>query len=166
MRYEVTIGKPSCHGILDLKGRHAQLADWAPTASFEFPSVPNTFTKSGSVAICWIGPQHWLLHTDLAHENQLKSIALEVDMPDTISALMLSDALSFFTISGVDATQVLSIATPLDIHRSVFPDNAVSYTEAFGLKALILRCADGFELAVESSFSDMLDDYLHRAVGS
>ena len=44
-----------------------------------------------------------------------------------------------------------------------FDETSVTFTEAFGLKALVRRVDDGFEFAVERSFGDMVADYLTRA---
>lgn len=83
--------------------------------------------------------------------------------PVDISIVLVSDTLKFFNIDGPDADQIVAIACPLDIHPSVFPHHGATYTEAFGLKALLMRVPGGFEIAVESSFADMIDDYFVRA---
>jgi hypothetical protein len=44
----------------------------------------------------------------------------------------------------------------------VFAQNGASYTKAFSLKAFVIRQEGGFDLAVERSFGDMLEDYLGR----
>ena len=53
----------------------------------------------------------------------------------------------------------------VDLNVESFPENGTTYTEAFGLKALVCRCEGGYELSVERSFGDMLEDYLSRAIG-
>ncbi|MGI9388411.1 MAG: sarcosine oxidase subunit gamma, partial [Boseongicola sp.] len=63
-----------------------------------------------------------------------------------------------------DADQIMSIASPLDLHPSVFPENGATFSEVFGLKALILRQPEGFCVAVEQSFGDMIEDYFARAM--
>jgi hypothetical protein len=61
--------------------------------------------------------------------------------------------------------QKYSIASPLDIHDSVFPDNGVTYTDAFGLKAPVVRCEDRFEIGTDRSYFDMMGDCFARAIG-
>ena len=77
--------------------------------------------------------------------------------------MLVSDTLRFFHIDGSDALQIIAIACPLDTHPSVFPENGAGYTEIFGIKGLLVRSGDGFDIAVESSFADMIEDYLARA---
>lgn len=77
--------------------------------------------------------------------------------------MRVSDTLTFFDITGPDAGEIMSIACPLDLHHTVFGDLDVTFTEVFGLKALLLRAIGGFEFAVEQSFGDMIADYLARA---
>ena len=83
--------------------------------------------------------------------------------PVHVSIVLVSDTLTFFRISGPDADQIIKIASPLDIHPTVFPCNGASYTQVFGIKGLVIRNTDGFEIAVESSYADMIDDFLRRA---
>ena len=77
--------------------------------------------------------------------------------------MLVSDTLRFFHIEGPDAAQIVAIACPLDTHPSTFPSNGASYTEIFGVKGLLARRGDGFDIAIESSFADMVADYLQRA---
>ena len=86
------------------------------------------------------------------------------DAPANISIVKISDTLAFFEVVGVDADQIMAIACPMDLHPSVFGSNDVSYSEVFGLRALIMRRGDGFEFAVEQSFGTMIEDYLRRAL--
>jgi sarcosine oxidase subunit gamma len=104
-----------------------------------------------------------LLRADIACEDALTTGLRPADAPPDISIVRVSDTLTFFRITGPDAAQVMSIGCPLDLHPDVFLGDAVSYTEFFGLKALVMRCDDGFDCAVEQSFSDMIADYLERA---
>jgi len=56
--------------------------------------------------------------------------------------------------AGVDP-EVLDRASPLDTHPSAFPSRGAAYTAAFGLKTLVVRRHDGFELALDRSYADM-----------
>jgi len=165
MRYQVTLDNAKSCGVLDLQGSYQALSHWPSATNFTFPELPNTFVTFGPQTLYWVGRQHWLLRTELAQEQSLLALANKPDIPDEVSVVQVSDSLSFLRIRGPDADQVLSIASPLDIHKSVFPENGASYSEAFGIKALVIRCADGFELAVDRSYLDMIEDYLTRAVG-
>lgn len=163
MSYDVRIERSGIHAVIDLQGDPTRIAEWAGDALPEFPLRPNTASCRGEICLFWIAAERWLLHATLDRESELLAIAPPQSAPVDVSAVLVSDTLAFFRIEGRDAQQIVAIASPLDTHASVFGDNAVSYTEAFGLKALLRRIPDGFEIAVESSFADMLGDYLARA---
>ncbi len=103
------------------------------------------------------------MRADLDQEDRLMDFTRLERAPVHISIVLVSDTLTFFGISGPDADQIIKIASPLDIHPTVFPCDSSSYTEIFGIKGLVIRNNDGFEIAVESSYSDMIDDFLRRA---
>ena len=162
MTYDVTIRRKDISALFDLKGNADDIAGWAGAALPPLPGAPNTLTRSGNRSLLWIGPDHWLLRGALEDEAELNE-ALRVEAaPDEISIVLVSDTLAFFDIAGPDAGNVMAVATPLDLHASAFPRDGATFTEAFGLKALVLRSSDGFELAVERSYADMTTDYLGR----
>ena len=113
--------------------------------------------------LCWIGPERWLLRSTIANEERLLEMTRPAEAPLDISIVQVSDTLCFFDLRGPDAGEIVSIACPVDHHPSRFAENGVSYTSLFGLKGILLRSDDGFEIAVESSFADMVEDYLARA---
>ena len=61
---------------------------------------------------------------------------------------------------------MLAIASPLDAELAAFPEDGGTFTEAFGQKALVMRCTGGFELAFERSDANMVVDYFLRINGS
>ncbi|MCV6591321.1 MAG: sarcosine oxidase subunit gamma [Silicimonas sp.] len=162
MAYDVEILRLSPFALFDLKGAAEALEDWAPELS-GLPGDPNALARNGEVLHCHVGPQHWLLRAPLEEENRLDAALRPNTAPPEISLVRVSDTLTFFRLTGPDAGEVLSIGCPLDLLPGVFGDTAVSFTELFGLKALVLRCAGGFEIAVEQSYGDMIADYLARA---
>lgn len=172
IHYNVTLERQKLCTVVELQGPMQEVADLPGLLPPEFPSTPNTYEKSpdSDKTLYWIGPQRWLLRAALNQEAELKRLLAEQQLPDAVSAVLVSDSLSFFKITGIDASAVISIASPLDVHSSVFPDNGASYTEAFGLKALVIRCdtgtSKGFEVVVERSYTDMLYDYFQRAIGT
>jgi sarcosine oxidase subunit gamma len=166
MSYDVRIERSGIRALIELQGEPARIAEWAGAALPEFPRRPNTASCRGDICLFWIAAERWLLHAALAREAELLALAPPQTAPLDISVVLVSDTLTFFNIEGQDAAQIVAIASPLDTHSSVFADNAVSYTEAFGLKALLRRIPGGFEIAVESSFADLLADYLARATAA
>ena len=114
--------------------------------------------------LCFIGPGRYLLRADITQEDALIKALRPSKAPAHISIVRVSDTQTFFRITGEDATQIMAIGCPLDTHETSFGADAASYTEFFGIKALVLRCDGGFDVAVEQSFGDMIEDYLARAM--
>ena len=163
MGYDTNIERLPIFSLFDLKGPTETLADWAGAALPRFPDSPNSLTRRDGMELCLVGPDRWLLRADIGREDALLAALRSGDAPPEISIVRVSDTQCFFRVTGPDAGQILNIACPLDLHSSVFGDDAVSFTETFGQRALVLRCDNGFDLAVEQSFGDMIADYLSRA---
>lgn len=166
MNYQVTIAATDLHAMLDLKGDSDFLQAWSILADLKFPKLNNTAEECEGKSVYWIGKQHWLVRAPLDQEQALYSIANSAKKIDEVSAIIVSDATSFISIKGHDADQIISIASPLDVHPSVFPKNGVTYTEVFGIKALIIRCEGGYEIGVDRSFFDMIGDCFGHALGT
>ena len=163
MKYDATARQLELSTLIDLKAEMKDLFDWLPDAIPPAPRHPNTASSNKYCELYWIGVNHWLLRSDIDNENKLIDQINLTAAPRNISAVIISDTLAFFSLSGPQTEQLISILCPLDIHPTVFPNNAVSYTEAFGLKALLIRREKGFELAVDCSYTDMMRDVLTRA---
>lgn len=163
MPYTARIDRLPLFALFDLKGPQAVLGDWCNVLP-PFPDAPNTLTRFDGTELCHIGPDHWLLRAALAAEPGWEEALRPGEAPPEISIVRISDTLTVFRITGPDAGEVMSIGCPLDLHPDVFGEAAVSYTEFFGLKALVLRCEGGFDCAVEQSFGDMIADDLRRAM--
>lgn len=78
----------------------------------------------------------------------------------------LSDGHVHWAVTGPQAAELMAVATPLDIHPRAFAPDGATYTEAFGLRALVLRHPDGFHLAIERSHGPMVGDWFARIQGS
>jgi sarcosine oxidase subunit gamma len=165
MSYEVRIKRGELEALVELQGSAGAISDWVGTGFPEFPKIPNTASTAGELSLYWIAPERWLLRAPLAAEDRLIEMTRPDQAPLEISIVLVSDTLRFFHIEGPDAAQIVAIACPLDTHASTFPPNGVSYTEIFGVKGLLARRNNGFDIATESSFADMIEDYLQRATG-
>jgi len=163
MPYDARIDRLPIFALFDLKGPKEALAAWT-NALPDFPQTPNTATLNDETLLCHTGQNRWLLRAPLDQENALETALRPDEAPPEISIVKVSDTLTFFRIAGPEAIEILSIGCPLDLHPDSFGPDASSYTELFGLKALVLRCEGGFDCAVESSFGDMITDYLARAM--
>jgi len=164
MIYQVSIEECPLQALLDLKGRADFLQSWPVLAELAFPEQKNTARHGSEMAVYWIGRQHWLIRSSLEHEHRFHSIVQAADPMDAVSATVISDSVSFYRVTGKDADDVLSIASPLDIHARLFPKTGVTYTDVFGIKALLVRCENGYEIGVDRSYFDMIGVYLHKAV--
>lgn len=166
MSYDVEIRKMDPSAMFDLKGRIDDLRPWIADMAPAFPERANTATASGDLELYWIGPDHWLLRGPIEGEDELLKRFDPPSTPESVSIVLISDTLAMFRITGPDADPIMAIASPLDTHRAAFPANGVTFTEAFGLKALVIRRDDGFELGCDRSYGDMVADYLERAAGT
>lgn len=164
MPYDVTFDRLETQALYDLKGPRAALSAWAGEALPAFPERPNSKSEAGGVTLMFIGPDHWLLRADLSREDALDAALRPAEAPPEISLVRVSDTLAWFRITGPDAAEVMTVACPMDLHESRFGPNSASFTEAFGLRAFVTRCAGGFDLAVEQSFGPMVQDYLTRVI--
>ncbi|MFV2054038.1 sarcosine oxidase subunit gamma [Aliiroseovarius sp. YM-037] len=163
MTYDARIERLPIYALFDLKGPQKELNAWCKDR-LSFPNDPNTRTRNDSASLCHIGPNRWLLRDALENEAALIDALKPETAPAEISIVRVSDTQTFFRITGPDAAEVMSIGCPLDLHDAVFAPDASSYTEFFGVKALVLRCEDGFECAVEQSYGNMIEDFLTRAM--
>lgn len=166
MIYQVSIEVVPQQAILDLKGDLHFFKNWTAMENVEFPTLPNSASSGSDGSIYWIGREHWLVRASLAAEEKLLSITEAARLVDEISAVMISDTMSFYSVQGDDSDQLISIASPLDVHKSVFPENGVTYTEFFGIKGLVVRTDRGFEIGVDRSYFDMIGDCFGRVVGA
>ena len=162
MGYDVNITRLEVNAVIDMQGDPETVSAWCRNALPEFPSTPNTTSTRGALSLYWIAPDRWLLRADRNQEQELLAITRPESAPIDISMVQVSDTLQFFSITGREANDIISIACSIDHHHSAFPVNGVSYTDIFGVKGLLIRCEEGFEIAVERSFGDMIEDFLHR----
>lgn len=165
MTYEASATSLDLATLIDLKGNQDDFAAALKSLDLAFPQHANRATRSGVRELFWIGPDHWLLRAPLAEEADLMALFKDAVSAEHASVVLISDTLAGFALKGVDARQILAIACPLDADSATFPEDGVTYTEAFGLKALLVRRAYGFDLFADRSFGPMLEDYFARAIG-
>ncbi len=165
MIYDVSIETLELFCVFDLKGARAAIASRIAGLQIVLPESPNALATSGDMVLCWVGPTQWILRASEAAEQQL-ILELQPNVSDgNTSVVEVSDMLQFFSVRGRDADDVLAVCCPFDTHLTAFPDNAATFTEFLGTKALLLRVNDGYQFAVERSYADFIDDNLHRILG-
>lgn len=165
MPYDVSLSLLELQALFDIKGRIEHIRLYLGDFASSFPDSPNTFSIQESRTIYYLGPDQWLLRGSLKQESELLATLRPDGAPDDISIVLVSDMLAFFEIAGSQADEVMSIITPLDIHPSAFPADGATFTEAFGIKALVSRKVDGsgaYELAFDRSYQEMVSECLRR----
>ena len=163
MSYQVQIKRLELNALIDIQGERNAVASWMSDDFPPFPENPNSSCQHDGLSLYWIAPERWLLRSAIENEERIISITRLDTAPQDISIVLVSDTVQLFQVTGADADEIISIASSIDCHVSAFPGNGVSYTDIFGIKGLLMRCENGFEIAVESSYADMIEDYLSRA---
>ena len=164
MAYQATIEKQGLSTIFDIKGDASAVAKRLSQLGLTLPASANMSIEKDGQHLCWIGETHWLLLAPLEKEAQLLDSLAPHDPALDCRIVPVSDAYSFFSVRGDQADDILAIASPLDIRRINFPDNAASYTELFGIRGLVLRRQNGYSVAVERSYADMVSVYFNKVL--
>ena len=164
MAYQATIEKQCLSTIFDIKGDASAVAKRLSQLGLTLPASANMSIEKDGQHLCWIGETHWLLLAPVEKEAQLLDSLAPHDPALDCRIVLVSDAYSFFSVRGDQADDILAIASPLDIRRINFPDNAASYTELFGIRGLVLRRQNGYSVAVERSYADMVSVYFNKVL--
>lgn len=117
-------------------------------ASPETGTLPPAGKRLGN--LLWNGPNSWLLLEDDA-------------APYAARTTDQSDGLFLFAISGPHSAAILKQLVPIDIHPSVFAEDAVAITSAAHIGVRIWREGDAFILACFRSFAAALHHALVEA---
>ena len=164
MGYQANIKKLGLSAIFDIKGDASAASKRISHLGLVLPSEVNTATEKDGQYLCWVGENHWLLLAPAEKENQLLDTLAPHDSAMDCRIVLVSDAYTFFTVTGNQADEILAIASPLDIRLINFPENAATYSELFGIRGLIMRRQNGYLIAVERSYTDMIAIYFKKVV--
>lgn len=141
------------------------------TAVFDLKGRPDDITHRlsdiglGPDAVLKVAPEHWLVRAPLAQEDQVFAQLTQLPCASDTLIVNVSDAYVFFSLDGVEAEQLMAIASPIDAQSLRFGAAGATFTEVFGQKALLIRWPAGFEIGVERSYSTLIADYFSRANG-
>ncbi|MDE0695704.1 MAG: sarcosine oxidase subunit gamma [Boseongicola sp.] len=165
MSYNASFERLPISACFDLKGAENAVVEWIGAEILPgFPTEANRRRSADGLSLDHVGPRHWLLHADIDREDELNAALRPHLAPAEVSIVRISDTMTTFRVAGADVAHVLAIGCPLDLHETAFPEDAVTFTEFFGQKALVRRCAGGFDVSVEQSYGDMMEDCLTRAL--
>ncbi len=165
MAYNVEIRCNDIATLIDLRGDPAALAGHLDAAHLELPKRPNARLATNEAMLFRVGPRRVLLQAGPGLAPAL-SKALEAVAEDLmLAAADISDAFVAFAVSGPDALDVMTQATPLDVSAETFPEDAASFTDVFGQAGLVTRAPGGFAIFIERSYADYIEACLRRAAG-
>lgn len=164
MTYDIRISRPHRRALFDLRGDPQALAERLQDVLPDMPTRPCSLSRKGQSALMWLAQARWWLMAPADNEAALETILLQEPASHDAAIKLISDTLAFFTLSGQDAGVAMSIACPLDLHDSVFAADSVAQTDAFGVRALVLREGDDWVLAVEASYSAYVETQLLQII--
>lgn len=161
MSYQANTRALPLRTVIDIKGNHEEVLPRLLRLGLS-SNLPARRVSAGELELLRPGKEHWMLLAPLQDEDRLLGEVLATPLGADTLVLGVSDAYQFFAIDGPDAWLLIAIASPLDVDPAQFPADGATFTEVFGLKALVMRRGDGFELAIERSYAPMLQDYFSR----
>ena len=164
MIYNCRVSRLELQTLIDFKGAAPDVLTRLHVLGLTDPP-PQRFTASGPLRLLRPAPWHWLLRAPIEHEDALLAQALQPCPAADTLIVPVTDAYTWFAVQGREARELMAVACPLDLDPAVFAADGATFTETFGMKALVWRCADGFELAVERSHGPMMADWLARIQG-
>jgi len=166
MAYEVTIARAGIEAMLDLRGPPEKIAQCLADLSLAPPTLANSALVHGESVVLWVGPRRWLISAPLSREAELQQLAERAPDEVEISVILISDYYSRFDLDGRQVRDVLAQATPLDLRPAVFGPGTASFSEFFGIGALLYcTAATSCRVYVERSYGDFIHARLRRAAG-
>ena len=136
------------------------------TIGIELPKKPCHFNISKDYQACWMAHDEWLI---LASEDQQQILLEKFQQSlsdDNIHASItdVSDYYVMLDLSGNHAIDILTKATPLDLHSSKF-DKGMCSNIIFAKATIFLMQSDdkpsAYNIMIRWSMADYLWDYLH-----
>lgn len=155
-------------GHINLRGNpdDAGFADaCARVLGASLPVVPNTVAEGESVIVAWLGPDEWLVLTEVDAQDGLAA-ELRAALGEVHSAVTdVTGGQTVIAVHGRRAADVLAKGTPLDLHPRVFGAGCCAQTLVAKSAAFIrvLEPGDAFEIVVRRSFADYLWQWLRDA---
>ena len=135
-------------------------------ANITLPLLPNTQITNGSLICFWLGPNEWLLHSELSATQNLITNLKETLISKHSSVVDVTDYYSILRIEGPDAITLLLKACPLDLHPNVFHPGDCTQTR-FGHASILLHKINDshrFDIQVRWSYTEYVLDYLKAAL--
>lgn len=164
MIYHCTLERPGPSALIDLKGEPDDVLPRLHRLGLSDPPALSV-TAVGALHLLRPAPGHWLLRAPPDAEEALLQQLLTPAPPLDTLIVPVSDAYAWFALCGSEARELMAVVCPLDLAPQQFGPEAATFTEVFGLKTLLWRRADGFDLAVERSYAPLVADWFARVQG-
>lgn len=129
------------------------------------PNAANTVAMDGDGAICWLGPDEWLVVTPPDTQGATEAALNAALAGQHVSVVDTTDARTTIRIHGAHARETLSKGCPLDLHPRVFGPGQCAQTLIAKAGVLIHQRDDTptYDVHVLCSFSRYLWDWLADA---
>ena len=125
-----------------------------------FPKIANTYVSDNNVKILCLGPDEWLLITDLHKKEKIFKVLEEFNYKENYSVTDVSFNRVIIEISGEKCNELItSIAS---VPENAFISGACTQT-IFANTQVILMCLENnykYNILVRSSFSEYLSEVI------
>lgn len=131
------------------------------------PIQPNTWVRGDAAAVIWLGPDEWLVVSDLAAVETQETELRAAVTPSGGAAVDVSGQRVSLTLRGRHVRDILAKGCALDLHHTVFRPGSSAQTTV-GLAGVVLLAGDDpgeFTVLVRQSFASYLADWLVDAAG-
>ena len=111
MSYNVKIVRENLSALFDLKGEKSEMREYLQNFYGPIPLTPNTCNSNGAWKLMYVGPKHWILKAPIDDEEKLVSLLRPDNAPKSLSIVLISDTLTFFSLS--EKTHLILCLLPL-----------------------------------------------------
>lgn len=153
-------------GILRIQGRgnDARLITAMEHATGLRVPVSEAWSESGGRRLARIGPNEWLLFTEIDDETAALDALTTHFAGLFATATLISDSRVAFAVSRAASADLMAKGTSLDLHPAAFPTGIMRSTRFAGLPATIARIApETFVVYLDVSLSQFALHWLMDA---
>jgi sarcosine oxidase subunit gamma len=131
-----------------------QQAIAAQLLGVELPREPLTSVQQAELAVCWLGPDEWLITVPPERAFALEC-AFHERMVGHWAVVDVSSGLTVYRLTGPCVIDMLKKSVPVDLHPTTFPIGKV-VTTVFAKASATLRRVDQacWDVVVRRSFAD------------
>lgn len=161
---EVALAPCVLRGQIDLRlgGEECQASERVEHAlGVSLPREPNCVSSSATTTVMWLGPDEWLVFSDMAETVGVEARLREALESDWGAVVDVSANRIGVVISGPRAQEVLSTCCALDVGFAAFPRGTCAQT-LLGRAIVLIHRVDrsAFEIWVRPSYARYLSELL------